>query len=215
MTDPARPAALVPDPAVADDGIRLRPFRPADTAAVVRLAGLCLGQGYITDLAPILARPGLVFVVAEAAGGKDGDGGVAGFVFGWRLEPSDLAALYPELKAAQVAHLVGSVGETAQLGILKTIAVDPGCQGRGLGARLMAACLDRLAADGATALVVPAWIIDGRVNLGPLLDRAGLPPIAALTRPWQADCDSGAMVCPARTDRCRCDLRFHAGPLRR
>lgn len=185
--------------------VQIAPFEPSHGPEILALAGRCLGEGYLEDLNPVLARPGLVFGVAMAPTG------LAGFVFGWRLAPGDLDDLYADLSGRPRPPAVSAAESAGRLAILKTIAIDPAWQGRGLGAELFRGCVERLRLDGADALVVPAWTISGRPNLGPVLDRAGCEPFAEIPRPWSFECDHAVFTCPHRAEGagCVCGLRIY------
>lgn len=184
------------------------PFQPEHAAGVLAVSDATLGQGYLASLGPVLTKPGLVFGVA-----LDGHE-VVGFVFGWRLERGGLSHLYPDLFRRPRPTLVAEAEASWRLGILKTIAVAPGWQGRGLGVRLFRGCAQRLQREGASAIVVPAWTVQEQANLGPLLDREGFAPFARIERPWSTECDDGALCCPVRGEGpCVCGLRLYAKAL--
>ncbi len=200
--------------------VQIVPFQPGHEAEVRRLADRCLGDGYLGDLSPVLSRPGLVFGVALATGGTgaegEGTGGdIAGFVFGWRLAAGELDGLYPALRDQPRPEPLLRAEAAGHLAILKTIAVDPAWQGRGLGGELFRGCAQRLRLDGADGLVVPAWTIAGRPNLGPVLTREGFHPFAELPRPWAEDCDRHSFTCHHRSqdEGCICGLRLYGKPV--
>jgi len=209
------PDVVPPRPPSQDHArIDILPYLDEMSAAVRAVADDCLGRGYLRDLRPVLSRPGLVFEVALDRHAPAGDA-VAGFVFGWQLGPGDLDDLYPALRGVARPPVLAAAESWGRLGILKTIAVAPGHRGRGLGNRLFRECVIRLALDGADALVVPAWTVRDRPNLGPVLDRHGCVPWAEVARPWQWECDHAAFDCPHRTaaEGCVCGLRLYGKAL--
>ncbi|MFG1872372.1 GNAT family N-acetyltransferase [Micromonospora arborensis] len=122
-------------------GLRVRPAEPADFPAVARLTvaayeadGQLKGEhGYGTVLADVSSRAASGEVLVAVDEVTDAVLGSVTFV----------------LPGTPFAELSGP-GEAE----FRMLAVDPGAQGRGVGAALAKACVDRAAELGCTAVVI-------------------------------------------------------------
>ena len=189
-------------------GVFVEDYRDGDEAAVLRIAGAALGEGYVDDLGPVLARPGAAVLVARGAPA----GPALGFVWGWRLAPGALAAEHPELGPSPLPPALARADAAGRLALLKTIAVDPACRGRGIGPVLVQAFERRLRALGAATFLSPAWVHDDGVPVDRLLSGFGYRPWHRVPRLWRRGCEDGEFACPARRpgEGCCCDAVYYA-----
>ncbi|QJE73373.1 GNAT family N-acetyltransferase [Aerophototrophica crusticola] len=179
------------------------PFDPArHGAAVERIAGEALGEGYFTDLAAIAARDGVMFLVAT------GPEGVVGFAYAWMVPRGRLAVELPRLAEAGFPDDVRALDGEGRVAIVQTIAVSSAMRGRGIASRLFGAVEGRLAGLGAGVFLVPAWCDGTRTNLEGVLVKGGYRHLADIGAYWKEGCDAGAFRCPARGEVCRCGVRF-------
>lgn len=121
-------------------GLRVRPATPADFAAIARLTvaayeadGQLKGEhGYGTVLADVATRAesGEVLVAEDATGSVLGS----------------VTFVLPGTRYAELSR----PGEAE----FRMLAVDPAAQGRGAGAALVRACLDRATERGCSAVVI-------------------------------------------------------------
>lgn len=159
------------------EGVRVRPARPGDVAAMARLhcAALptaflpSLGEGFVRQLyLSLIALPSGVAAVAEddqgVVGFAAGVPSVAGFYRSFLLRRGVLAALAaaPRLvrpkvlrRAWETARYPGEIGDLPDAELL-AIAVDGRYRSSGIGRRLAAAVLDRLREGGAERVKVVA-----------------------------------------------------------
>lgn len=135
----------------------IRPAADGDLAQLGRLtvrayvAGghLAATDAYLVQLAdPAGRREGCDLLVAV-----DGDGGLLGGV----------SLVHPHSPQREIA----GPGEAE----IRVLAVDPDAQGRGVGAALVAACLDRARAAGYPAVAL--CVIEGNEGAARLYDRFG------------------------------------------
>lgn len=129
------------------------------------------------------------------------DGSFAGFSISYLLQAGKFQEvvleghpLPPSINDVLYADNLGT------LGVLKTVAVDPSLQGRGVGTALIKEGEKRLSKVGASLIVVPAWErADGNLNIGGVLEHLGYTSSAKIEYFWKQDCDAGSFVCPERT----------------
>ncbi len=88
---------------------------------------------------------------------------------------------------------------------IKSVAVAPHVQRQGLGSLLMDNVLQTLDNLGRSA-IVPAWKVDGAVNIGPLLASRDFTVAGELKNIWKMECEARSFDCPARAGKhvCRC-----------
>lgn len=183
--------------------MEIRTMTRCDLDAVERIAQAALGAGFVGDVAAYLDRTesyGLVALI---------EGQTAGFVLGERWVPGHLGMRF----GRQETYPAGLVRADAdgQLGVIQTIAVDGSHRGRGVGRKLFGGAESCLRRVKVRWIVVPAWTVDGRVHLGPLLDESGYHAVADHPDHWRDACERGEFHCPARRDGpCRCIMRLYA-----
>jgi len=120
--------------------MHVRPVRPGEhealaaltLAAYRKLLGEDMDAGYAAELADVASRAALVDVLVAV----DGDGGLAGGVT-YVPGPGPMAWFTGPDEAG-----------------MRMLAVDPAAQGRGVGARLVGACVDRATAGGKARLLL-------------------------------------------------------------
>jgi GNAT superfamily N-acetyltransferase len=98
-------------------------------------------------------------------------------------------------------------GMKAPVGWLETLAVAPSARGCGLGAKLLAACLQTLRQAGAVTALSLAWRAPGPRAEG-LLRAAGLMEVAAVPAFW-AQADAANNYCPYCGRDCVCTAALY------
>jgi GNAT superfamily N-acetyltransferase len=87
-----------------------------------------------------------------------------------------------------------------RVGYLQAIAVSPEYRGQGVGARLLAARIERLAELGVDRLIACAWSSQAfGCHVGPLLEKAGMRPIGRAAHFY-----NGWLPCPICNAECDC-----------
>jgi putative acetyltransferase len=159
----------VSDTATTGSEIRLRPEEPGDAAAIRRLHYLAFNRETEADIVDTIraADAAVLSLVAEEVTGHG-----AGVAVGHALFTRATVTTEP--------------GEEVSLLGLAPVAVLPSRQGRGIGTELIEAGLERLRAEGHTAVVVL-----GRPSYYP---RFGFVPASRFGLRWERDAPDEAFM---------------------
>ena len=170
------------------NAITITPASPAHYSGYVALINSQLGEDYMTvrDFEAMAAdAQALIFAAVERT---DGDK-VLGVVTGRMLDKDSALSL---LKI-QPEQLPEYAKNSQYIGILKTIAVSPSSQGRGVGSALVRTLLDALAQAGVDSVACVAWQYHdaerGAVeNVRGLMDSFGFHCCASIRDYWAEEC---------------------------
>lgn len=180
---------------LADRGFSVRPFRyllrPLDSSSDGPATGQPFVNDRLADIAALLSRayPGADSARPFAPGGTWEE---------WADYTAQLVAhtgcgtLVPvcsvlEAQAPEVPGLLGAVLTTrlaAGTGHLAQVAVDPRCQGRGMGERMVRSALVRLRAHGFTQASL--LVADDNLPAGKMYERLGFSEAGRFLSAWRA-----------------------------
>jgi len=185
------------------------PPSETDVESAVAISEQTLGPDYISKQSFDIpyGKP-----VCLGARDEDSDA-LIGFCIAYLLKADKFRSVVMEghavsARSAEIEH----ADAAGRLGVIKTVAVSPAVQGRGVGTELVQAAEDRLKQFGATAIVVPAWERgEGRLNIGGVLDHLGYEEWLKAPHFWRTGCDSGSFACPERRpdSPCVCNMRLY------
>lgn len=170
-------------------------------SSLIDLAFDSPGFGAIT-LDDLASRDAAVVWVA-----RDATGDLVGVCTGYRVNQSDGLSLFCGVEPPKP---IAEAQRLGKLGILKTVAISPLHQRQGLGVALIGLVERTLIEAGLEVIVVPAWEVAGRVNLGRAMERTGFRRVFDAGAVWVSGCDSGTFACRDRTDRCVCTAIYYA-----
>lgn len=185
--------------------VRIRPYTTTDRAAVVRIAAETLGSGYFNSPGEYLdtSTPSRALVILAA---DKRNKSPLGFAAGRILQDDELDNLYPAGRQQKPLD-IREASARGEVGLIQTVAVAINAQGRGVGIRLVAELEQQLGELGASTFVVPAWAVEGKVNIGGVLTALGYERYAELKGFWAKACRNKEFFCPANAGRgCVCDL---------
>lgn len=74
-----------------------------------------------------------------------------------------------------------------KIGVIRTIVIKDGYQGRGVGTDLIGASIDELAAEDCGVLLSVGWLEDSEVNIGGIMERFGFDQIGMFDEYWHDD----------------------------
>lgn len=178
----------------------VRDYDEGDRPAVLRLADEQLGEGYL-DIGTI-GRAGSdqeAFIKIATV-----DGVVAGFL---RCLVQDQEAVVTMVRGPLPRHL----RLAQEIGVVKSIAVALGAQGRGLGTELLRAGADEFRKRGIEAACAVAWKRGDHINIKGVLERASFTPFAEVPDYWGEESLRLGYGCPAcGTPPCRCSAVMYS-----
>lgn len=175
----------------ADDGpgvsVEIRPARPEDRAAVLRIWDEQFGAAGDRAVAWLdRALPG-----DDAAAFVAADGAVRGFLVAATADPG---------YASGYVRGVLSPGELPEeTAVLHMLCVDDGWQGRGIGTCLARECL-AWARRRAGLVVAVSWLRDGAADSAPLFEGLGFERLATVEGYYRGDRED----CPDCRGECTC-----------
>lgn len=161
--------------------------RPADLPAIGRIADICLGKGYWGAWAHSLR----LWVVRE----NDKIIGFAGVRFLQKKENSP-------------AYLQRFLPESQKAAVLKIIAIEPSCQGKGYGALLFEKTEACCRKNNCQQIFVPAWQQGETLNLRKMLKKRGYVHKQSFPGFWKEACQKREFLCPARREKCVCSMQL-------
>ncbi len=173
----------------------IRPMRPNEATRVVSIAEKQLGESYLKETDLLVEGSSLCLVAVRK------DQSIVGFVTGRTVSREDLYAQFPKLggvksRSMDIANTIGYVG---------SVACDEEHKGRGVGDRLLAACIEKLRQDGAEYFVMTGWKDGERVNIGSLAVRHNFEPLEEITDYWREASEREGYYCPScGVPPCRC-----------
>jgi GNAT superfamily N-acetyltransferase len=162
------------------------PYNPSFQKQVLDIADATLGQSYFTasEIQQLTTENALGLVAMN-------DENVSGFAFTLRLTTSQLIEKY------HLQEVLIDKNSEQKSAMLKTIAIHPNHQKKGLGTALLKATLNALKEEKIQDLYVIAWKSGNTVNLASLLSEFNFKPMAAIPEYWYADSLEKKYVCPA------------------
>lgn len=185
--------------------VEIRRYVAADRSAVVRIAEATLGRGWFAEPDQVEQDERANIWVAVSLDR------IVGFCVGKQLSGAEFAALFPAVPTGVLPLAVRDALRLDCLGMIPEIAVAPEAQERGVGHQLAKATINALRAAGSSAIVIPAWRVEGRLAAQGLLDAFDCRKFTEAKGYWKAECLAGQFQCKAKRGRsCRCDLvLFH------
>jgi GNAT superfamily N-acetyltransferase len=191
---------------------RIAPLDGALLPQALSLTDAVLGSGYL-DPTAFVKSPGAPVRLAAVAT----DGMLSGLLLGYVLGPGRARDTLLEGHDLVIdSDALWRADKAGSIGVLKTIAVRPQVQGRGVGRNLLAAGEALLKALGATLYAMPAWMRgDEQVSIGRLAEKAGYSVAITVPGFWAENCEAGLITCPERGDseECICAMRLYLRPL--
>lgn len=152
-----------------------------------------LGDGYVDEPSLVdCQKNGIVL-------GARGNGGLVGIL---------LARVLDQSSAREFETLLQNAGATrrldlTRLGILKSIVVAAPCRGRGIGAALSGAAIERLRQAGCSTLVTVSWA-SGESSSAGMFERLGFKQLARVAEFWKDDSIRRGYHCPRCGQPCTC-----------
>lgn len=180
--------------------LSIRVASPADLPAVRAIIRRQVGHGPLLGGTDTFRHDQNAFaLVAES------DRTVVGVCLGTMMKPGPMARMLHS-GLPDVLH-------ARRIGLLDTVAVDPGHTGRGLGTRLTLAAREQLRRQRAGVWAAAARKTPQGVTMDAFLDRVGLAPFAEVPDFWGLR-QGAAPGCPAcEGPACRCSAVLYAGVL--
>lgn len=89
---------------------------------------------------------------------------------------------------------------------LDSIMINSRYQKKGLGSKLMGACLERI--DPSKTLVSLGWKNKNGINVQSLFLKYGFEMYDEIKDIWTENCDAGKFECPYKTGPCDCSVRL-------
>jgi ribosomal protein S18 acetylase RimI-like enzyme len=164
----------------------LLPYNPSFQKQVLDIADATLGHSYFTasEIQQLTKENalGIVSITEEK---------VAGFAFTLRLTTMQIIEKY------NLQDVLINKKSEQKSAMLKTIAIHPNHQKKGLGAALLKATMNALKEEKIQDLYVIAWKSGNTINLGSLLSGFNFNPMATIPDYWYADSLKKNYVCPA------------------
>lgn len=178
----------------------------ADVPAVVALFDVALGAGYVDadELRGYATPPGKTAFVAE-----DPAGHVVAAATGLTASGHAVLGTMPDDQRRAVLGLVpGFLDGQDAVGLLKSVAVDPGARRLGLGRAVSGAVVDELTAAGASTVVSLGWTDWDGCHIEGTLCALGFEARGDLRDFWWADSVLHGYACPSCGHPCRCTARI-------
>lgn len=165
-------------------GIDISTTRQKDVHAILTIANIQLGDGYIQ--ACDLQRDRSVSLVARIS--ED----VVGFCLGTIITKSELHAKLPQLKLQNM----NAFNSEALFGLVNSIAVNAPSKKFGVGHELMERCIEELAELDARIVFMIGWRSSEGVNIRSLANRNGFSELLEMPNYWRDDSLAHQYQCP-------------------
>lgn len=165
-------------------GIHISTTRQKDVHAILTIANIQLGDGYIQPCD--LQRDRSVSLVARIS--ED----VVGFCLGTIITKSELHAKLPQLKLQNM----NAFDSEAFFGLVNSIAVDAPSKKLGVGHELMERCIEELAELDARIVFMIGWRSSEGVNIRSLANRNGFSELLEIPNYWRDDSLAHQYQCP-------------------
>jgi len=146
------------------------------------------------------------------AGGEEGrhalvaqqeSGPIVGAATGLLLDHDQFVDLLPEDMRLAAEDVLPNLDYQC-LGILKSIAVTTGAEGRGIGTSLAQGIVQRLWDEGATYIVAIGWTDAAGCHIKGVLEGLGFKQVGLLENFWTNDSKSKDYDCPSCGQPCTC-----------
>lgn len=172
---------------------QVRLMRKYDVQETLGLLNQALGEGYVS--AVDLGGTSMAFVAI------DDTGTIVGAATGCIV--SSIGEAVPVDQVGTVESLVPEVccGST---GVLKSVAVSAGMQGRGIGLAISEAVTDALFQNGAGCVVSIGWTDDDGCHIEGTLIKLGYAKRGEINDFWLQDSLEQEYSCPSCEGACKC-----------
>ena len=179
--------------------VRIHRAGEDDWSRIVRICDETLGKDYIENL----KADHLEVLVAKMQ-----NGGVVGFVAFKSFSEKCPSTEFPFINNDKIPASFKYCSSKGLVGIIKTLAVDPKYQGRGVGTKLFDSAHEECIDSNTTAIIVPAWKQNNVINIKNILRNKGYEFLTELSDYWKNDCDKNLFKCPSRkpNGQCVCSL---------
>ena len=183
-------------------------YSPSRQSQVTALADQVFGAGFFPNPGEIAQEPDTRFVLCLSDDGEE----LIGFIFGRLLPPEGLRDFF-EGRVESIPKDIAEADAKGVLAVIRTIAVAPGQQGKGVGTKLLEIIHDSLVGLGGDTLMVTFKRDPGSPGVDKLMHKLGFELWAESGTYLRQRCDQGQFKCVARTDRCNCKALFYRKPV--
>jgi ribosomal protein S18 acetylase RimI-like enzyme len=179
----------------------VRPMTKEDIPEALALLGEALGHRYVTsESLHRFARKqeATCAYVAQTAGGL-----IVGAATGMVVDPKKLETAVPTGSGEAVRRLVPEV-EYHRVGVLKSVAVSPSAQSRGVGTALAREVTKHLWSDHATCALSFGWYDEDGCHIQGVVESLGFHKQGELSEFWHQDSIEHNYECPSCGSPCVC-----------
>lgn len=182
----------------------IRSMEYSDIQKSIWLLDASFGHGYVTDieLLQFIESDERFAVVASDVSGEIISGVATGIIL---PQGEGVRGFAPADHLDLISSLVN--GYTS-IGVLKSVAVLPEAQGKGIGASLSGVVTDSLTSAGVDCVLSVGWTDNEGCHIQGALTKLGYTPCADIQNFWFEESLTQGYPCPSCGNPCRCSARI-------
>lgn len=187
-----------------ETAIEIKMIEKKDIDEILNFSQDLFGEGYITNIDSYMdSRNSISLVAIDIIKNK-----IVGYSLSQKCSQSSLAEIIKETKIQD--HDLKRADNNNTLGIIKTIAVKPEYQGKGIGRKLIVQSEAGLEKLDVSTIIIPAWRYGDNVNIANTLLSLNYKQFKSNNSHWKSECERNLFSCPKKTkNRCVCGVDFY------